>query len=217
VQLLEQFHDAARHLRVQITGGLVRQQESRGAGQGARNRDTLLLAAGELGRIMPRACRQADALQGFLDAALALARTEAPIAQRHLDVIVNIQVRNQIERLKYEADFLVAQLRALIVVETAHIGAVEQVFAAGEFLQQARNGQKRRLAGARGARHGDEFAFTHVDGEIAQRVGLDDFGAVRLRQMGHFQHGAASSSGSVNSIRLRTLYFSGSRSRVPHR
>ena len=55
VQFLEQFHDTARHLRVQIARGLVRQQQPGRAGQGARNCDALLLTAGELGRIMPRA------------------------------------------------------------------------------------------------------------------------------------------------------------------
>ena len=61
-----------------------------------------------------------------------------------------------------------------------------------EFLEQARDGQKGGLARARGPGDRDELAFAHMDREIAQRVGLDDFGAIGLGQVGHFEHGGAS-------------------------
>ena len=54
MQLLEQLHDAARHLRIEIAGGLVRQQQPRRARQRARDRHALLLSARQLRRIVPR-------------------------------------------------------------------------------------------------------------------------------------------------------------------
>jgi len=45
------------------------------------------------------------------------------------------KIRNQIEGLEDETEFLVAQLRAIVVVHAAHIDVVEPVFAAGELLE----------------------------------------------------------------------------------
>ncbi len=50
VQVLQQLHDGARHLGVEVAGGFVRQQQAWRPGQRARNRDPLLLAAG---RVLP--------------------------------------------------------------------------------------------------------------------------------------------------------------------
>jgi hypothetical protein len=93
--------------------------------------------------------------------------------------------------LKDEADLLVAQARALVVVESAHVGAVQLVFAARELLEQTRDRQKRRLAGARRSRDRDEFARSHVNREFAQGVGIDDFGPIGLGEVGHLEHGGS--------------------------
>ncbi len=61
MQLLEQIHDAARHLRIEIAGRFIRQQQPRRARQRARDGDALLLAARQFRRVVPRARRQADA------------------------------------------------------------------------------------------------------------------------------------------------------------
>jgi hypothetical protein len=74
VDVLQQLHHAARHLRVQVAGGFVRQQQARAAGQRAGDRRALLLAAGEFGRVVLHARAQADHAQRVLDAQLALGR-----------------------------------------------------------------------------------------------------------------------------------------------
>ena len=48
MQLLDQLHDATRHLGVEISRRLVGKQHSRAAGKGTGNGHTLLLSAGEL-------------------------------------------------------------------------------------------------------------------------------------------------------------------------
>ncbi len=189
VQFLEQLHDAARHVRVEIAGGLIRQQQPRRPGERAGDGHALLLAARQLRRVVPAARRQSHPGQRVLDAAAPLGAVEAAVAQRNLDIVLHVQVRNQVERLKDEADLLVAQSRALIVIQAAHVGAVQLILAAAEFLEQSRNGEKRGLAGSRGSGHGDELAFAHMDREIAQRKGLDDFCSIRFREVGHFKHG----------------------------
>ena len=68
VDLLEQVHDLARHQRIEVAGRLVGEQEARLAGERARDRDALLLAARELRRQVLHARGEADELQRLLDA-----------------------------------------------------------------------------------------------------------------------------------------------------
>ena len=63
------------------------------AGERARDRDALLLAAGELRRDVLHARGEADALERFADALLALGRVHAAIAQRHVDVVEQVEIR----------------------------------------------------------------------------------------------------------------------------
>src|ERR1700678_165469 len=146
MQLLEQIHDTARHLRVEIAGRLVRQQQPRRTRERAGDGHALLLSARELRGVVTRPGRQADAFQGLLYSPPPLRSVESAIAQRYVDIVLHVQIGNQIEGLKNEADLLVAQPRALVVVQAANIGAVELIFAAAEFLEQTRDRQEGRLA-----------------------------------------------------------------------
>ena len=71
VDFLEQLHHAARHLRIEVAGRFVGEQQARRAGERARDRGALLLAAGEFGRVVLHARAQADAAQRVFDARLA--------------------------------------------------------------------------------------------------------------------------------------------------
>jgi hypothetical protein len=64
VQTLEDAHDFDARGAVEISGGLVRKQQSRIVHKGACDRDALLLAAGELAGMMLGAIIQANALEG---------------------------------------------------------------------------------------------------------------------------------------------------------
>ena len=130
-----------------------------------------------------------DDVERALDALVALLGFHLPVAQRHVDVVVDVEVRDQIEALEDEADLLVAQARALVVREPAHVLAVEHVAAGVEGLEQPGHVQERGLAGARGAGHGDELAGADVQREVAQRVRLDEVGAVDLADVVHLEHG----------------------------
>src|SRR5690606_397763 len=131
----------------------------------------------------------------LLDALAALGGRHAAVAQRHVAVVEQVEVRDQVEALEDEADLAVAQLRARVVGQTAHVLAVEQVFAPGEGLQQARDVEEGGLARARGAGDRNELAVAHVQVERPQGVGLDEFGAVDLADLAHLEHGVVLFSG----------------------
>ena len=188
IDFLEQFHHAARHQRIEIAGRFVGHQQARRTGQRTRDRDALLLAARQFRRIVLHARSQADARQRFVDALLALGAVEAAIAQRNVDVVGDVQIGNQIEALEDETDLLVAQLRTRVVVHAFHVDAIEEEFAAGEFLEQSGDVEECGLARTRRPRHRHEFAFADVDREIAQRMRFHHVRAIDLGQMRHFQH-----------------------------
>src|SRR4249919_1761634 len=192
VDFLQQLHHPARHLRVEVAGGFVGEQQARRAGERTRDGGTLLLAAGEFGRVVLHARAQADARERIFDARLALGRAHAAITQRHVDVVEQVEVGDQVEALEDEADLLVAQLAARIVRHPAHVLAIEDVLPAGEGFQQAGDVEEGRLARARRAGDGDELAFAHMQVERAQRVGFDEFGAVDLGDLAHVQHDGVS-------------------------
>ena len=97
IDFLQEVHDLTSHLRVEIARRLVGEEEERVAGQRPGDRDPLLLATGKLGREMAQARRQADALERVLDPFASLAIAEAAIAERDVDVVEEVQVRDQIE------------------------------------------------------------------------------------------------------------------------
>jgi hypothetical protein len=110
---------------------------------------------------------ETHSLERRKDAPLALRARHAPVVQRRFDVVVDVEIWNEIEALEDEPDLLVADARALVVGELAHVLAVEDVAPAVELFQQAGDVQERGLAGARVARDGDELPGFHFQAEVA--------------------------------------------------
>ena len=159
------------------------------AGERARDRHALLLAARELRRHVLHARGQADEFQRVGDALVAFRGLHAAVAQRHVDVVVDVEVGHQVEALEDEADLLVAQVRARVVGEAVTSDAVELVAAGVEGLEQARDVEERGLARARGPGDRDELAGLHLQREVAQRMRLDQVGAKDLADVRHGKHG----------------------------
>jgi hypothetical protein len=86
--------------------------------------------------------------------------------QRNGYVVRYRQILDQVERLKHEADLLVAQPRASIVAQCAHSSPVEPVLTGSEGLQQACDTQEGRLAGAGRPGDGDEFTFADLQRKV---------------------------------------------------
>ena len=74
VQVLQQFHDGFAAARIQISSGLVREQDGGMSGEGAGHSYALLLTTGELRRIVTHAVRHADPFERFHHPRLAIGR-----------------------------------------------------------------------------------------------------------------------------------------------
>ena len=96
-------HFAAR-LRVEVARRLVGEQQRRVGDDRARDRDALLLPAGELPRIVLLAVAEADDVERGHHVLAALLLREVREQQRQLDVLERGEHRNQVVELEDEAD-----------------------------------------------------------------------------------------------------------------
>ena len=113
IQILEERHDFFAGLRVEVSGWLVGENDFRVVGERSRDGDTLLLATGKLVRAVLHAVAESD-LFAEIDAASDVSGGQhwpaGAIVQRNLDVLQHRVLGDEIERLKDEADELIANV-----------------------------------------------------------------------------------------------------------
>src|SRR5207344_9413 len=110
-------------LAVQVSGWLVSQEERWFVGQSAGDGDALLFAAGELGRIVMLAVGKSD----FDEESVSSPRCVARAGNLHRDkhVFQRSQRREQMKKLKDEADALATETREGVFVESRDVHSVE--------------------------------------------------------------------------------------------
>src|SRR5690606_20111500 len=182
MELGKERHHGLTILRVEVTGRLVGQQDRRLADQRARDRDALLPAARELRRTMPHATRHAPERLEHALLALLLAQARA-IRQRQLDVLEHREVADQVERLEYEADLAVPDLRPLRMVELLDGRAVQPVSSAARRIEKPEDRQERRFAASGWALDRHIVAFVNVEVHAGERMRLDLVRIENLRQV----------------------------------
>ena len=171
VQLGEQVHHRGRHLRVEVPGGLVRPDEPGPAGESARDRDTLLLTAGELGWPPVEPVPEPDPCERLARPLPRLGFGDVGEQERQLDVLGRREDRDQVERLEDEAHRLGAMpgspgIRELVDrVSLDDHPSVVDLIEAGQAVEQC------GLSRAGRTHHGEELALRH--GEVEALEGKD--------------------------------------------
>ena len=105
--------------------------------QRPRNRHALPLAAGKLVGPVRHAVGEIDFAERGLGHFVTLGSRNTAVDQRQLDVMQRGRARQQIERLKYKANFLIANTRQLVVIHLRNILAVEPVLTLRSRVQAA--------------------------------------------------------------------------------
>ena len=112
---------------------------------------------------------------------LALGRGHAAIGEWEFDVFVDGEIADEIESLKDEADFAIADTGAVAELEAGDGLAVEGVVPFRRRIEKAEDGEQSGFAAAGGTGDGEVFAF--FDGEIDgvqsvgfELIGEEDFG-----------------------------------------
>ena len=140
--------------------------------QRARNRHALPLSSGEFVRLVHHAVGEIDLLERFFGALQTFFRRSAVVNHGQLHVVQSRGARQQIERLKHEPDFAIANRSELVVVELAHQPSRQPVVSLRRRIQAADQIHERGFSGAGGTHDGDVFAFADHDVHAAQRVEL---------------------------------------------
>ena len=183
-QRLEQFEHFAAGARVEVAGRLVGEEQRRAVDEAASDGHALLLAAGQLRRVVVHAVAQADALQQGLGplAGLAAGQVRRGVGQRHHDVVEGAGPAEQVEALKDEADLFVADHGPLVGRQIRHLLVVEPVLAAGRPVEAAEDVHQRRFARAGlahqrhhlAARDRDRHALEHGHVQLAEVIRFGD-------------------------------------------
>src|SRR6478609_7296492 len=147
---------------------LVEEQRARVVHERARQRDALLLAAGQLLRAPAAEAGELDEVEDLADplADLLLADLLALEAERH--VLLDGQVREERVALEHRVD-VAPERRVVGDVDTA-----QEDLARGRVLEAADHPQRRRLAAARRAEHREEAAPLDLEAEIVDRQRLGE-------------------------------------------
>ena len=156
VEFQHQLDDLRAGGGVEVAGGLVGEQDFWLGDEGARQRDALLFAAGEVFWQVVGAGGEPHLAQRYLG---AFARVGSALQfQRQHDVFQRIQRGQQLERLEHEARRRAAQPRAPVLVQREQVVAVEQHAAAARHVQPGEQAEQGGFAGTGRAENRETLA-----------------------------------------------------------
>src|SRR5438067_8816618 len=200
---------------VQRAERLVQQEHFRVEDKAPRERDALLLAPGELARLLAGEPAQPDKVEDFAHALCLLRARKRAHAQRKGDVALDGHVRKQRGVLEDDADV------ALVRLAARQILAVELDDAAGVLLEAGDHHQRRRLPGAARAEERDELALRDVEADPidsvdAAVVGLHETVEPQVCQCQALARGTMSASTTTKPapVSLTTIGFTSSSPRL---
>ena len=145
VDLAQQLQDRAGRRGIERAGRLVAEQVFRLGRQRPRDRDALLLAAGELGGIGLRPVGQADKGEELHRPLLCLLFLDARDLQREADVAQHAALLEEIEALEDHADGA-AELQKFPARQSGNALAVDDHFAGARLLEQVDAAHQRLMS-----------------------------------------------------------------------
>ena len=184
IQPLEEIHDLLSRVSIQVSRGLVGEEECRIGDNGSRNGNPLLLTSGELAGIMLHPVLQADQTQSRLDVIVPLRLAQPGEQERQLHVFKSREHGNQVEGLKNKSDVVVAPMGQLAIGHRCDPDTIHLDFPGGRPIDTGDDVQERSFAGPRGSHQGQKFTFRNVERAFLQRhhffvVAFEHFAQVR--------------------------------------
>ncbi len=140
IDLVDDFEDLDAGLEVERTGGLVAKQDLRLLGDGACDRDALLLAAGELRRKVIHSLAQTDQVESFP----GVERVPRDLGDQ-CNVLAGREARHEVVELENEPDVIAPELRELVLAFCPDVAALVENLAGGRHIERAENVEQRGL------------------------------------------------------------------------
>ncbi len=175
VEFGEQSHHLGPVLRVEVTRGLVGEDELGTEDHSAGDGYALLLSAGELVGKVLGTMADVHALHHLLHLLLALTLRNAEIGERQFDVLLYVELVDEVKALEDETYLAFADGRALVLVETRYLFVAKPVLARRGVVEESEDVEERGLATAGGTHDGDELAVLYFKRYLVERDGLDFF------------------------------------------
>ena len=167
VEFEQQVADVLAGGMVERAGRFVGEQDARAGDEGTCQRHALLLATGQLARVVAGAMGQADLGQHLVHPCAVLASGQF---QRQGDVLGGSQRRQQVEALEHEADLARAQLGPSFLIQLAQVLARQRDVATAGQVQSGQQAEQGGLAGPRGTDDGHTGTFMDGQGDVVQYV-----------------------------------------------
>jgi len=162
----EQLDDLSARLGIEHSRRLVGEDDRGATRQGSSQSDALLFTAAQIAGQKVQAIAQADAGEQFGRLTPRRRARDSLEPQRKLDVLHRGERREEIERLKHEADVVSSQKRERPLVEGRDFMLEEKEASTRRFQQASHKQEERRLAAARRSHQEDESSSvqfqTHV-------------------------------------------------------
>ena len=193
VDLSQKLQHLLGGVRVEGAGGLVRQQKLRISGQRSGNTDALLLATGQLLRVVVTAIAQTNELQQLLDSSLAFTLRHSGKLQGVFNVSRSCTRRQQIKLLENHADAS-SNIAQLLFRHTNNVGFADQNLPTSGSFKAVDHTNKGGFAGARVADNANDFARLDRQVNVVERsdaaaLGVKNFGQVAKFYARSCRHG----------------------------
>src|SRR5690606_20656660 len=169
-QLVEEGEHRLAGGRVEVSGGLVGEEEGGTGDDGPGDGDPLALTARQPGGEEVHPVAEPHPAQCLLGGGKPLGAGHPVVDGGEEDVLEHRAVREQVEGLEHEADPSAAQAGPLPLAQRRRVDALEQVGAAGGPVEQAEDVEHRRLPRPRRPHH------RHVVARFDHEVGVDEGG-----------------------------------------
>ncbi len=164
----KKVHDPGSGHRIEVAGRFVAEEEVGVVDECPGNGDPLLLAAGELARLVgikplfkPDRCKH-------LERPLPGVALPAPEDHRVLDVLDRREERDQVEVLEDEPDVIPPQQGQLVVVHDADPRAADVYVAGSRDVERSHDIQQGGLPGAGRPHDGDELPGLDIEGDAVE-------------------------------------------------
>lgn len=167
IEFEEQFQHLLTGPAIQVARRLVRQQNRRFRDERASQRHTLLLATGQLNRVMIHTVGQTHADQQFLRP-LRDARPRPGKFRRKQHVLFGGQSRDELERLEHEPDFPATHFGHPVFRKPGDVDTVQPHLAGRRVIQTSQQPEQRTLAAPRGPHNGGELALRNTQIDTSQ-------------------------------------------------
>ncbi len=159
-------------MRVEVSGGLVGENNGGPVHQRTGDRDPLTLSTRKLVGLVGHSRLHAHRSQSFLSPFHALGRGHARINQRQLHIVQSRCARQEVEGLEDKSNLFVPDAGQFVVVQLADLLTIQPVLAAAGRIQAPDQVHQRGLARSRRPHDRDVLVAADLQIHSAQRVHL---------------------------------------------